>query len=482
MPTSPKPVQFFLTGVRPEHEVRLLLAGWAGVPTHLLGYNGLVLVGPPTLKKELLRCLDTKVRCSTLGPMVHLAVQPTRPREIERQLAQLRRVRTNSDQHTAVCTRSTSGMTESLSQAFAALAERILGPIVQQQLRLTGPHNGEYGQRSTPSKFTIFLGACPPGNQPSDDDFEEMYTEDFPLRLLGVSARSVIDLLTDSGEEFTFPTTTGWPITPPESSQHIVAQLINKNALYVLLALGRTNDQPAEQVAIFRHILFEVAAYLLAQQTLPPAPTRNPANTQRDQYAKLRRQGFYSIDRAAAQGLRISRELVDQLQRDLTAAVELLERCQSTLLVRSTAVPLHQEYDRLLATAKVQRVEITDRVVHVFTDTIHCTDPRDDVVHELGRFRIDVYLHGTIRWHNLDRQVDGFHAPHVKPTGEACLGNMADIIPQLIAKREFTVVATLAIAFVESVNINDGWGKNISQWPVAKLQPPARTPKKKRQR
>ena len=59
------------------------------------------------------------------------------------------------------------------------------------------------------------------------------------------------------------------------------------------------------------------------------------------------------------------------------------------------------------------------------------------------------------------------NAPHVDENGNACMGNTKDLFPTLIAKREFASVAELAIAFVESVNLDDNWGKFLDRWPIA---------------
>jgi len=162
-----------------------------------------------------------------------------------------------------------------------------------------------------------------------------------------------------------------------------------------------------------------------------------------------------------------------------------IEKSEETDQVEATATPatttsaeptpittpdqhLELECERIRALANVREVMLTKKKILVFTDTVYCTDPRNNLVHKIGRFRIEIPLfEGVIRWFNLERQVNGFQAPHVKSTGNACLGNMKDLLPQLIGKREFAVATTMAIAFVESVNVNDGWGKHIDLWPVA---------------
>ena len=58
------------------------------------------------------------------------------------------------------------------------------------------------------------------------------------------------------------------------------------------------------------------------------------------------------------------------------------------------------------------------------------------------------------------------HAPHVFKEGKACLGNAEQVLPDLIAKYQFSIIAMYAIQFIESVNVEDSAGSRITQWPV----------------
>ena len=123
----------------------------------------------------------------------------------------------------------------------------------------------------------------------------------------------------------------------------------------------------------------------------------------------------------------------------------------------------------------VTNIEVDDKKIKVFTDTLYCTDPRTDILHEIGEFRIEISFNGKedcVRWFNLTRDINGnmpdMQAPHVFKNGKACLGNAAEIFPELIANFEFAAVALVAIQFIESVNTDDSAGKHIDSWPIAK--------------
>jgi hypothetical protein len=127
-----------------------------------------------------------------------------------------------------------------------------------------------------------------------------------------------------------------------------------------------------------------------------------------------------------------------------------------------------EEFDRLLDVPNVRRVEAKEGKVIIFTNTLYCVDPRSQTRHEIGVFRIEMNsANSDVRWFNLTRRVGDHFAPHVKTDGSACLGNTAEIFAELIGSYEFAAAAMVAIQFVESCNVDDVWGKTISQWPVA---------------
>lgn len=131
---------------------------------------------------------------------------------------------------------------------------------------------------------------------------------------------------------------------------------------------------------------------------------------------------------------------------------------------------LAREYDSLLNIKKVIGVNVTNSKIVVETDTLYCEDPQTRVVHRIGEFDIHIPMnaHEYIRFLRKGGLVHGMNAPHVSDGGHACLGNTQDLFPELIRKREFASAVQLAIAFLESVNKDDPWGRRIEQWPVAR--------------
>lgn len=167
-------------------------------------------------------------------------------------------------------------------------------------------------------------------------------------------------------------------------------------------------------------------------------------------------------------------EQLTQLIRNINTNRVRLEGLRSRSM--SALEQLGKEFDKLREVRGVKDIEIADTTVKVFTNMLYCRNPATKKLHEIGEFRIELYGEqnqsaGCVKWFNLTRTVDGgsgkMNAPHVRLDGNACLGNTSTTFPQLISNYEFSAAAMLAIQFIESVNINDQWGRYIVNWPIA---------------
>lgn len=179
---------------------------------------------------------------------------------------------------------------------------------------------------------------------------------------------------------------------------------------------------------------------------------------------------------AVAQGKgAVKQDEVRNAHASMHTALDAARKAQQELYRLESAphAELGKEFDALCSIPKVKDVRVTRDDVVVLTDVVYCTDPRTNTLHEIGAFEIFIptNAHGVVRWINKTRRVTasrmGMNAPHVNEEGHACLGNMKDVFPAFIARRDFASAVEAAIAFVEAVNVDDAWGKYINQWPVA---------------
>jgi hypothetical protein len=136
---------------------------------------------------------------------------------------------------------------------------------------------------------------------------------------------------------------------------------------------------------------------------------------------------------------------------------------------------LAHEFDSLLEVEKVKNVRVTRTELIVETDVIHCVDPRSGRTHRIGDFHIHIPLAGDgVKFMNQTGTItaddQAHHAPHVGPSGSPCLGNIKDLLPGMIQRRELVPAVQLCIAFLESVNTDDLWGKHVNKWPVERQE------------
>ena len=141
------------------------------------------------------------------------------------------------------------------------------------------------------------------------------------------------------------------------------------------------------------------------------------------------------------------------------------------------------EFNEILKHPKVTGVEVGrftffdglwTEALCVSTSELRCQHPIDRNIHSIGAFKITlalgIHTSDYVMWKNLTRRVNGcstsMHAPHVWSDGHACLGNMTGVFQGLLARGDYYAAVDMAIKFIESVNITDGAGKYLFQWPI----------------
>lgn len=131
-----------------------------------------------------------------------------------------------------------------------------------------------------------------------------------------------------------------------------------------------------------------------------------------------------------------------------------------------------EEFRRLRAVPKVLAARVVNGAILVYTDVLHATGVDGDT-REIGSFLIVIGTAGgnlPIRWFNQTRQVHALkpsmQAPYVLQDGSPVVHEMQETFIQLIAQLEFSVVAELAIQFIETVN-SDEPGKFHNCWPLS---------------
>ncbi len=167
---------------------------------------------------------------------------------------------------------------------------------------------------------------------------------------------------------------------------------------------------------------------------------------------------------------------IEEHQKELASALREYRQTDGQLrhfdqYVSDMRRRLGLEFDKLAEMPSLKSVSWRGEMLMVETRMIFCIDPRTGHEHEIGE--ISIVIDGEraqVRFRNQTHQINGLEpnmqAPHVFPTGKACLGNMDSAIPPLIAKFEWAAAIHMCLHFLRDVNVADPAGKHIDKWPV----------------
>ena len=177
--------------------------------------------------------------------------------------------------------------------------------------------------------------------------------------------------------------------------------------------------------------------------------------------------GHVAIDKLQAELIKTIRET-----RGAERKLEQIESARGGELEKYAS-----EFNSLISVPGVEDVQVADGVVKVFTENIFITpitpDDSKSETYDIGKFRMEIYTAGTngcIKFFNLTQKGGGdnynINHPHVNSQGNPCLGNIKELVAELIAGYEFSAVAQLGLQFLKSVNLDDSAGSGIfNAWP-----------------
>jgi hypothetical protein len=278
------------------------------------------------------------------------------------------------------------------------------------------------------------------------------------------------------------PSFKGIPIFSDDG--YVAAELVNGNNLYIHHDICH-HGFPRE-VTLFERLLKEAKPVIMDWMINNDEAKARGLFQQKmmDTYVeKSARRINESVDLLKDKEVRL-REETRKLQIELANKTRELSTVEESLKAMNDKSydpkdRFRQEFLSISKNEKIKSFFITDQTLTVLTNTLYCIDPRSKREHEIGEFKIVVFLDGPkdssedyIRFYNLTRRVDahseGMHAPHIFSNGKACLGNVSKEFPKLIGRSEYSVIIFLAIQFIESVNVNDGAGKHVDKWPLSR--------------
>ena len=276
------------------------------------------------------------------------------------------------------------------------------------------------------------------------------------------------------------PSGIGIPVVAPEGT--IVAEWFQEHGLLVTLfdACDTMFKGCEETVDIFKIMLTEFVENIYQQRTLSKeeiAEKRRVAQEERKTKAVMKLLTSISTAKIATfkDMLANAEEVITRSRRDMLTslktkehALKQLDLFQSDVSVSSEK--LLAEFEQIPTMAHIAGYDIAENKIIFMTDTI--VMPVNDRYFLAGRYDIEVNVNNAgVRFYNqtpenLRRSVWGAtcHHPHVNLEGGPCLGNAMEGIIQCVNSGEWAALASILVAYLESVNLDDAAGKYFYNW------------------
>lgn len=196
----------------------------------------------------------------------------------------------------------------------------------------------------------------------------------------------------------------------------------------------------------------------------------------RAQYVRACADRVKALEESSLEQIAQMRQELERIQCELisvlrTRLVKQRQQARKRICDRSD---LAREFTALAKTARVRAITLRPGTVSVWTESLFSQCPETKLKHEIGKFRIDIHLDGRsdcLRFYNLSQVIDGCkqlqQAPRVLNSGRACLNELRETFPDLIAELKLSVLVQLAIEFIEQMDADDHNAAFIKLWPEA---------------
>jgi hypothetical protein len=92
------------------------------------------------------------------------------------------------------------------------------------------------------------------------------------------------------------------------------------------------------------------------------------------------------------------------------------------------------------------------------------------LVFDVGRLLVDIPIKGSvhdIKFWNMDRRPNGSSVPHAFTNQSVCWGNAEDWMNKAMKQGDVVTIINGIIGHATSVNINDGLGMHVVDWPLS---------------
>lgn len=274
------------------------------------------------------------------------------------------------------------------------------------------------------------------------------------------------------------PSGLGIPVTEPNSVME-VAELVEGDNLYVLENPLSSTSALALLAVVFSNVTSLLGLTLAEWQVREKAARAERRHTGADKFRQTLKEVFtrsvaeseVRLSKVRARKLSLEREITETSGSIRTnhAHLDVL-----TSMRREARGRYQKELDSISEIPEVTSASFEDGAITIVTKTLSRKNPVTNEAHEVGDFRILLYINGEnggIRWYNTVRQVDGVYlkmqAPNVRNSGDAVIGPTQQMFPELLGRGEFAKVAKLAIAYIQRGSPTEPGADTINRWPLA---------------
>ena len=365
-------------------------------------------------------------------------------------------------------------------------AKALIEPVLQEfantlmlDLYVSNPHGEVSAPRNDPDRLYIRFYSAPVAT-----NFDQIDTA------FGIN----LDVEQDNALA---PSGQGVPIRAPRG--RVVAELVS-GTLYILFDLpdGRNADR------LLREIMGRLPRELQITRTrpTPPRPAAAPTRPQpnrpqpaeeaphpavmtaeqersRQQYIQeCRRRMGSELTNAKSE---LNRNLIEQntcresLVQLIQAEPALQRKAEAmTTFDTEARVAFADEYDKLMANEKIERVAVRNNVITIITQPLITAPLSDGTCRNLGIYKIDIFLNGrTMQIANLTQQIryNGqiLHHPFIVNGTVPYFGELTEAVIKLVGQYQYAILIEMLIRFLETINEESPYGQYVFQFPIAEI-------------
>lgn len=266
----------------------------------------------------------------------------------------------------------------------------------------------------------------------------------------------------------------------PIYDEHLVvgAELNGLNDLYILFNISpRTSS---EELAALQQCLFVTLELLRLGEAERKLHKEQYWNLQVKRIEGTIEEQISALVLQARELIEEKRSEIEEAQADLAQMYRELTNLEETESqargqAQQMKQKLRQEYLLVKGIPKVLDVSWENGVFVVLTEELIGFDPRTDLHHAFGEFRIELNPLAEdggsfVRLVNLTKRGTrigdrSMAAPHVRASGHPCLGDFHSSLPRAVREFRLFDAVNMAIDLVQNVNVRDPWGSDIQYWP-----------------